>query len=340
MWFSTGNGARSERLRGAIQALGWDPLQAETLAREMLAAEPDDRHAPVILGAALRLQHRLEDALAVLRSASATGANAWMVHAELGQTLFALGRSREAVGPLERAASLNRDWAPGWRILGDIFRLAGDVAGAEAADDHFLCAQLRDHFLREQAAALAEGRADQARRALAHNARSPSAALLLAEALRRLERLAEAERLLATLLRDAPAFDLGRLSHAKVLKQMRRFPQALREVDLLLARNPADIRTRTLKSALLVELGDFAGACEITRGLLVDVPDQPHAWTAYGFALQALGRSDDAAEAFRRCLELTNGAEAAPPRAPPPPSPRERPRRAWPSAHPAEASGS
>ena len=205
-----------------------------------------------------------------------------------------MGRSGAAIEPLSRATTLNPGWAQGWRLLGDIKLFACDLDGARRADDGWLRAIVQEPALQGAAAALAEGRPAEAERALIAALQaaphSTPAAHLLGEVLARLNRLPEAERLLGACVRNAPRFDPARLAYVEVLERLGRGAQALPHVEALLARSPANLRLRIMKSALLSQTGDQRGGSEILKSLLAEIPDQPRAWLIYGHGLRTIGK--------------------------------------------------
>ena len=298
----------SSALQQAVGLLGSDPAAAETLIRPVIAADPDNPDARLILGAAFRARRAFGEALAVLEPLAADRPDSWIVQAELGQTLFALGRSGAAIEPLTRATTLNPGWAQGWRLLADIKLFACDLDGAQRADDGWLRAIVQEPTLQGAAAALAEGRPADAEPALIAALQaaphSTQTAHLLGEALARLNRLPEAERLLDACVRNAPRFDPARLAYAVVLERLGRGAQALPHVEALLARSPANLRLRIMKYALLCQTGDQRGGSEILKTLLAEIPDQPRAWIIYGHGLRTIGKIAESVAAFHRCLEL------------------------------------
>jgi cytochrome c-type biogenesis protein CcmH/NrfG len=90
----------------------------------------------------------------------------WAVQYDEAARLTAEGRSRGAVGPLERAVALNPGLGVAWRLLGDIRLISGDFAGAQNAYDRMLVAVLPDPRLKAPADALAAGHSEEAERAL------------------------------------------------------------------------------------------------------------------------------------------------------------------------------
>ena len=227
---------------------------------------------------------------------------------EEAQRLVSLGRSREAVAPLREAVARQSRAGVAWRLLADIQLVAGDFAGALHAYDRLLAAVVPDDRLRPAADALAEGRPRDAERALrallgADGSNLP-AAHLMAEALARRGELAPAEALLVHCLERAPRLHLARQSLALLLHRQGRHADALAHLDQLLAHEPRNTRNRAVKAAILAEIGDYAGAAQVTAALLEDFPDQPLAWIVHGNGLRTLGRVDEAEAAFQRALAL------------------------------------
>jgi tetratricopeptide (TPR) repeat protein len=295
-------------LEQASKLLRTDPARAESLAREALAAAPSDPRAWTMVAAALRGRGEWEAASEILKPLAAVQSSPWIVHFELACALVGQGRSRAAVAPLSRAVELNPALTEGWRLLGDILLVSGDVLAARRAFDHRVRSMIRDPRLQAAAQALAEDRPEAAetglRSLLGDRTLADPAAQLLAEVLRRSGRRTEAEALLRDCLLRVPDFFLARQSYALALHGGRRFAAALAEIERLLARDPGDTRSRLMKAAALTETGEFAAAIEVSARVLQDFPDQPRAWLVHGNGLRTLGRIEESIAAFRRCLEL------------------------------------
>ncbi len=295
-------------LRRAIGLVDTAPSEAAALARQVLAARPGDQNASAVLSSTLRTQGDLAGAEAVIAPIAAAYPDAWAVQFEWARTLAALGRSRDAVPALEHATRLNPRLAPAWRLLGDIRLIAGEVGAAQTAYDHMLAAILPDERLRPSAAAFVEGRPDEAEAALrAILARDPDALAavhLMAEVLARRGLTPPAEQLLEHCLQRAPQLTLARQAYALALQRNGKPREALAQLDILLSRDPGDVRTRAARAGVLTELGDHAGVAEITAALCEAFPDQPHGWVIRGAGLRTLGRIDEAVAAWRKALTL------------------------------------
>ncbi|HEX2594651.1 MAG TPA: tetratricopeptide repeat protein, partial [Rhizomicrobium sp.] len=124
-------GSLSTALTHTERLLGTDPVMAEEQAREILKAVPGMPQVQLLLGVALRLQGRLEEAVAVLEPLSAGQPKAAIAHLEYGLTLGALGQAKKARTAVSRALSLSPKFPDAWRRLADELTLAGDTDGAD-----------------------------------------------------------------------------------------------------------------------------------------------------------------------------------------------------------------
>ena len=296
-------------LRQASSVLASDPAQAEALARQALDADPGSVDARSVLGAALRRKGDLNAALTVLTRLTAAKSCPWIVHFELAQTKLALGQSRAAVAPLRKVVELNPGWTPAWRLLGDVLIAGGDFAGARRAYDYRVRSMIRDRPLEAAADTIIAERYDDAERELrallAAKPTSPAAAEhLLAETLRRKNKLPQAERVLLRCLAEAPGFYNARVCLAQVLFGQHRFVEALQELDQLLERDPNDTHCLMLKATVATALGRFDDVLVLTTAVRDAFPDQPRAWLVHANALRTFGRTAEALAAYLKVLEL------------------------------------
>ena len=304
-------GALEVALGHAARLLASDPAMAAAQAREILKVIPGHPHAELLLGAALRGQGQLPAALQVLAPLARSQPRAAAAQAELGQVLAELGRSREAVEALRRAVALNPRLSDAWRALGDQLDLLGDVAGASQAYDRQIQCSVSDPELLKAAAAMVDGQLAVAEHTLrpylkAHPT-DVAALRMLAEVGARLGRQEDAEVLLARCLELAPSFAPARHNYATVLYRQNRAPEAIEQLDLLLAREPGHPNYRMLKAAALAHVGDYAGSIGHYEEVLAAFPQQPKAWMSYGHALKTVGRQAEGVEAYRRAIALDPG---------------------------------
>ncbi|MCP4661473.1 MAG: sulfatase-like hydrolase/transferase [bacterium] len=169
---------------------------AEERARELVAARPDMPLATIHLGLVLRQQERIEEAVAVLRSALERGVETPAIVRDLGLSLAEAGRVAEAIPILESVAD-DRD-PESLAVLGAAYSDAGRQAQAQRTLERVLAADpeyARAHenlgvvLLRQGQPAAAR---DALRRALALGERRPIAWNTLGVALYQLGQSEEA----------------------------------------------------------------------------------------------------------------------------------------------------
>ena len=205
----------------------------------------------------------------------------------------------------------SQDQAGAWRARADQLRLAGDLAGADAAYVKHVRASVRDPTLMAAALALGKDRLPEAERLIkGHLKTAPTdvaAIRMLAELATRIGRYREAEALLSHCLELAPSFTGARHSLAIVLHRQNKAEAALTHIERLLAEDPADLNYRNLMAAALSLVGEYARAIELYEKLLAERDGEPKVWVSYGHALKTAGRSADAVAAYRRAIALAPG---------------------------------
>jgi len=213
-----------------------------------------------------------------------------------------------AATPAAAPAAADPVEAARWRAEGDRLRLAGDMAGADAAYARQMRASVSDPELARAGDALVAGRlgeADAALRAtLAQRPREPLALWMLAEVAARAGGNAEAEQLLARCLEIAPGFTDARYAYAMVLNWRYRTEETLAEAERLLATDPANPVYRHLRASALTRLGEDEAAADAYAAVVQAHPDEALPWMSYGHALKTIGRQAEAVAAYRRSLGL------------------------------------
>jgi predicted Zn-dependent protease len=188
-------------LARARQLLAGNPRGAIEQAREILKIIPDQPQASLILGAALRRDGKLPDALTELEALTQRQPKAAQAWLELGLVRAALGKTKNAIAALTEALRLNPDRAEAWQALAEQYGLAGSEAAQNAAIAQQIRHATKDPVLLEAATALCDNKLAIAERVLKNFLRpSPTnvaAIRMLAEVAARLGRYGDAELVLA-----------------------------------------------------------------------------------------------------------------------------------------------
>ncbi|MDQ2859935.1 MAG: sulfotransferase [Pseudomonadota bacterium] len=211
-----------------------------------------------------------------------------------------------AVTTSEPAGALDQRDAS--RLLSAAQRAQGRAAGALAIIEPATAAAVSDPILMEAAGALYDGRLAVAERLLRaflnDHSTDVAAPRMLAEMGARLGRFEDAEALLADCLALSPGFDAARHNHDTALQRQNKPSEALAQIEILLAREPANPAYRTLRAAILAQLGDYTEAIATYEDLLKARPEHPRTWMSLGHALKTVGRLDEGVAAYRRSLDL------------------------------------
>jgi tetratricopeptide (TPR) repeat protein len=304
-------GALNAAVEHASAILATDPVGAQRAAEAILAQQPNDPRALLVLASARRRQGDATRALKILTSLATAYPRAAHTRYELGRTFEALDQPEKAIAALRQAVAVKPDLAEAWRALGDLLFAQGDNAAADAAFSAYEQAQIQDPTLAPAAADLYGGRLDEAERRL-HDlvrARPDDAAVyrLLAETMSRMGRHEGAEMLLAHALRLKPDHEGAQFSYAYALFHQQKGVEAVDALRPLIAKYPSEPAYLNLLAACLILLGDFEEALRINEGLVARYPNQPKIWLNDGHALRTVGRRDEAIAAYKRCIALAPG---------------------------------
>ena len=217
----------------------------------------------------------------------------------------------EILKVLPTQADARRMLATAYRAQGDRSTIEGDRAAADHAYANAIKASTNDPALMEAAAALSEGKlatAEPLLRTRLKQAPTDVAAIrMLAEVAARLGRYGDAEKLLTRALELAPSFEAARHNFAIVLYRQQKGEAALQEIERLLQSDPSNLGHRTLMAAALARLGEYARALPLYIKLLKDMPGEARLWLSYGHALRSTGHQEESVAAYRRCIALTPG---------------------------------
>ncbi len=300
-----------QALAHASRLLASDPALAGEQAAEILKVVENHPMALLVLGAAHSACGNPKQAAAILGPLSVAQPNWANAQLELGIALGRAGRGEEALKALRHAVSLKPDLPRAWLALGDHLSATGDAQSADEAYGWHIKYSNRDPALLHAAAALTENRIPEAEALLrAHLKKTPTdvaAIRMLAEVAARLARDDDAVNLLARCLELAPSFHAARQNYALVLNRAEKPAEALVQIDMLLAMDPANPSYRNLKAVILCHVSDYEPAIEIYAGLLGEYPNHAKIWMSNGHALKTAGHQDRAIDAYRRSIELEPG---------------------------------
>jgi tetratricopeptide (TPR) repeat protein len=123
-----------------------------SLAREKVAANPDDWRTWYQLGAELQAQHHHLEAVEHFRHALAAVPDFSPLWRELGKSLYALGLRSESIECLTKALSFNSNCMMTWGTLGAVFLEEGNVSEAEQCFGVILTGEPENLFARSQQA--------------------------------------------------------------------------------------------------------------------------------------------------------------------------------------------
>ena len=304
------------RLSLIEQSLMTDPALAEARAAELLATFPGQPMALLFRGIARRLMGNPAAAIEVLAPLCSALGDAPLPHLQLGLALRESGDADGANRAMRRAVSIKPDFSDAWLALADLLTATADSEGADQAFGRYIEHSMRDPRLLEPATLLRDGRTAEAEKLLRNELeRHPNdvcALFMLADVAGRTERTDDAERLLRRCLDLAPGYRLARHNYAVVLMRQEKQAEALREVDALLAEEPANADVLNLKAAIHLRLGEYERAISVFEDILRAHPEEPGAWASLGHALRTVGRREQSIDAYRKAAAVAPGfGEAA-----------------------------
>lgn len=267
------------------ELLTGDPALAEARAREAVAADSGDLQAQVLLGAALRLQWRFEEARAVLDPLIRVAPHMGFAVRELGLVLARLGRPAEAIDALLSAIDLLPLDKRAWFCLGELLE-------AEAPDDSpdNVAPAASPVPMDEARSAFQDGRLEEAetilRQELQVRSDNSGALRLLSEVLLRLGQWRDAMHLLEQYIELIPDSVAARFRYASMQLVFGGFVRALPFIDELLRRKPANKIYRIMKLICLSRGRKFAAAKVEFEAFLEDYRNQPGLWLEYARLLK------------------------------------------------------
>jgi tetratricopeptide (TPR) repeat protein len=231
--------------------------------------------------------------------------------------MLAQGRDLLSSDPAQAAARARQVLASAlhnadaYRLLGAAQRRLGDDAAANEAELAAIMESDNDPELVAAGEALIGGdyvAAEQILRNVLHRRPDDVAAIrMIAEIAAEFGALRDAEHLLRRALELAPGFEYARLHLAFTLKSQNRSGEALAELDQIAGELRELDETRNLRASLLGSVGDYEQSAKLYEQSAAKVPNNPKLLISLAYALQTLGRIDEAVAIYRRAIECGSG---------------------------------
>jgi tetratricopeptide (TPR) repeat protein len=278
--------------------------------RRAVAARPDVALYHANLGEMYRMAGRVDEAIAAGSRAIELDPNNAAAHSNLGIALFDQGKFEDALAHYQRAIAVQPDFAQAHSNYGNALQRLKRFADAEPA--YRRAVDLQPNFAdgwNNLGTCLREmDRLDEAeavyRKALALQANNPDTLDNLALALKDLGRYDEAARLMRQALVIDASRDQFHTHYAAVLLDQNQTEAAAAAVGRAMALNPDGHDAINLMGRVAFERGDLDDALTHYRRALALKPDLADAHNNMGNALKETGRLNEAQDAYLEAIRL------------------------------------
>jgi tetratricopeptide (TPR) repeat protein len=284
---------------------------AMALAKEAVAAGA----TPAALAAMARAQVRMEDApgaLATAQKAVAADPSSAVAQIALGEALIAVGKSAEAVTALQRAIQLDPKSALAYARLARaqlaLAKPAEAVASAKKAtevDDKFGegFAILGVAMIAQDPKSWSEA-ITQAQQGAFLDPDNPNVQFAVGKIFEANGQLEQAAKSYRQALGVDPSY--GPARYALIQAELNRGNRegAIAEAKKIAAGGAASPDIERLIGEDAVRHQDYSGAIPFLEKATEGLPGNPDGWALLGRAYHAMGRYDDAAEAYKKAVEL------------------------------------
>lgn len=284
--------------------------EAERAYRQIMKVDARDYPSRCMLGRLYLDTGRNAEAEKVLEAAVKLDGRAPPGLTGLGLALLRTGKFRQAEKILERAISAEpRDWSLRYN-LGDALAGQDHSEAALRAYDQALAINpaAAEAWARRAVVLLETGEAEaaltDAGHALALHPRLAEAVSVRAQALAVLEHSDEAALAYAEAVAIAPDDVRLRLDQARLLARLGRHAEAAQACSIALVHAPRDVEAMSLRSAAYARLQRHGEALTDIETVTAWSPRDPAAHATRGLRLEAVGRMAEAADSYRRSLDL------------------------------------
>ncbi|WP_316205183.1 MULTISPECIES: tetratricopeptide repeat-containing sulfotransferase family protein [unclassified Bradyrhizobium] len=282
--------------------------EALAAARAVLQRAPSQRRALYFSALNLRLLDQPKQALQALDGFERAQPSFSLLFQERGHCQVALGNPASAIESFERAVELNPALGSSWAMLERLLGAAGQRRRAQVASQHLSKLSELPRAVVEAGSWFCDGEYLAAENLLTSYIEQDGRHV---EALRLLGRIAQrrgatdrAESLFREVVQNAPGYSAARLDLVRILIERQKYAAALDEIQPRLQTEPSDSDARFLRATSLAGLGHHDVAVPIFRELLSETPELNHLRIVLGHSLKALGRADEAVQAYQ---DATNG---------------------------------
>jgi tetratricopeptide (TPR) repeat protein len=298
---------------GRVRNLTRAGLYGEALAaaRNLSAQQPNDRDALYLLAVNQRCLNLFPDALATLARLEQQHPQLGRLYQERGFCHLALRDPARAIAEFQRGLTLNPALIKSWSALENLYRMTGNSANAAAASEQLANLQRLPAEIVQAGSLFSEREYAAAetlvRKSLLKDGKQAEALRLLARIEQRRDSLDAAERLLESALDIAPGYYAARLELAQVLIGLQKYSQARKQIAALRQVAPDNPDYRALHATVCAGLGDHESAITGYRELLAAHPAMAHLYLLLGHSLKAVGRRQEAIQAYHAALDARPG---------------------------------
>jgi tetratricopeptide (TPR) repeat protein len=272
-------------------------------ADALLQSYPDNRDLLILAATAHRHLRQIAEAMAALDRLEALHPQFSRLHQERGLCQVQLKDAPAAIHSLLTAVNINPALPASWSMLVSLYTMTGDETNARTAGEHVTKLKELPPEVVMATSLFSDGdlkpAEDIARQYLLQHGNHPEAMRLLARIGLACDVLNDAEILLEAVLELEPDYRAARYNYAETLIKRQKYPQAVDQIDQLLAADPKHPEYRTLAATAAVGLGQNDRAIDIYRDMLADMPQSWDVPLWLGHALKTVGRVPEAIESYR-----------------------------------------
>jgi tetratricopeptide (TPR) repeat protein len=257
----------------------------------------------------LRLECRVDEALAVLEQLQQLHPGYSRLYEERGHCYAALNNAPQAIDAFRQAVNMNAALPASWQMLHTLYEGMGDVENAAKIAHRLATLRNLAPEIIKAGSLFADGEFVPAERVLriylAQHGEHIEAMRLLGRVCTARGLWDDAELLLEAVLRRVPGYRAARADYARALLEQHQYVRSRREIQQLLELDPGNRAYLRLFGEACIRQGDYGPGISVNRRLLGDA--QPgrevaelHLWIA--FSLRTQGHQTEAIQGYRTAI--------------------------------------